>query len=186
MKNEQLPALKNQLLQLLKERALKRGDFVLSSGKKSTYYLDGRIITLTPEGAYLVARIVLELIRGKHISALGGPSLGADPIVGAVAALSYIEHTPLKTFIIRKQAKEHGMKRLIEGPAIETKDKIILVDDVLTTGKSILEAQQALLDSGLQAHEALVIVDRREGAGEQLSQAGIALTSIFTIEELGV
>jgi len=186
MKNEELGDLKAKLLKLLHREALKRGKFVLSSGKVSNYYLDGRIITLTPEGAYLVAEIILELIKGKNIGAVGGPTLGADPIVGAIAALSHIKRIPVKTFIVRKAAKEHGMQHQIEGPALNKGDTAILIDDVATTGKSLLEAKEALDKIGVKALEAIVIVDRGEGAKENLAKAGLKLESIFTIEDLGV
>ncbi len=178
--------LKDKLAILLKKEALKKGKFVLSSGKTSSYYLDGRVITLTPEGAYLAASIILELIKGKGIDAVGGPTLGADPIVGAVAALSHIQKVPLKTFIVRKRAKEHGTQRQIEGPALKAGEKVVLVDDVATTGKALLEAKKALDKIGVLAEEALVVVDRCEGAGENLAKAGLKLESIFTIKELGV
>ena len=186
MKNEELGELKTKLLKLLNREALKRGKFVLSSGKTSNYYLDGRIITLTPEGAYLVAAIILELIKDKGIDAIGGPTLGADPIVGAVACLSHINKIAVKTFIVRKGAKEHGMQRQIEGPALKKGDKVILVDDVATTGGSLIEAREALDKIGVRVEKAIVIVDRQEGAKENLTQAGIKLESIFTIEDLGV
>ncbi len=163
---------------------MKKGKFVLSSGKVSNYYLDGRIITLTPEGAYLVASIILELIRDKNIDAIGGPTLGADPIVGAIAVLSHINKIPLKTFIVRKTTKEHGTQRQIEGPALKEGTKVILVDDVATTGKSLVEAKQALEAIGLKADEAIVIVDRGEGAKENLAQAGLKLESIFSRSEI--
>ncbi len=178
--------LRRKLLELLKKEALRKGDFTLSSGKKSSYYLDGRVITLTPEGAYLTAKIILGIIREKGIQAFGGPTLGADPIVGAVAALSHLEKVPLKTFIVRKAAKEHGTQRRIEGPKIAAGAKVLLVDDVATTGKSLVDAAAALKGAGLTANEALVIVDRREGAAENLAAAGCKLQSIFKIEELGV
>jgi len=179
-------SLKKRLFALLEKEALKKGKFVLSSGKTSNYYLDGRVITLTPEGAYLVAGIILELIKGRDIDAIGGPTLGADPIVGAVAALSYINNIPLKTFIVRKAAKEHGAKRQIEGPALGREAKVLIVDDVATTGKSIIEAKEALDNMGIKAEDALVIVDRCEGAEENLAQHGLKMQSIFTIKELGI
>lgn len=175
---------KKALLALLKKEALKKGHFVLSSGKTSTYYLDGRIITLTPEGAYLVACILLELIEGKNIDAIGGPTLGADPIVGAVAALSHIKKIPLKTFIVRKAVKDHGMQRQIEGPALKEKEKVILVDDVATTGKALIEAKEALDKIGVIVDKAIVIVDRGEGAKENLAKAGLKLESIFSRSEI--
>ena len=186
MAKMEIEELKARLLALLKRDALKRGKFVLSSGKTSNYYLDGRIITLTPEGAYLVAAIILELIKNKGIDAIGGPTLGADPIVGAIAALSHINKIAVKTFIVRKGAKEHGMQRQIEGPALKKGDKVILVDDVATTGGSLIEAREALDKIGVRVEKAIVIVDRQEGAKENLTQAGIKLESIFTIEDLGV
>ena len=178
--------LKSKLLALLNKEALKRGDFLLSSGKRSSYYLDGRVITLTPEGAYLVASILLELVRDRKIEALGGPTLGADPIVGAVAALSHIEGIPLKTFIVRKAAKEHGAGRQIEGPELRKGSQVILVDDVATTGKALIEAKQALDKAGVTARAAFVIVDRCEGAKDNLKKEGLELESIFTIKDFGL
>ncbi len=186
MAEQGLKELKAELLTLLKKEALKKGRFVLSSGKISNYYLDGRIITLTPEGAYLVAAIILELIKDKGIDAIGGPTLGADPIVGAIAALSHIKKIAVKTFIVRKTAKEHGMQRQIEGPALNKGDTAILVDDVATTGKSLVEAKEALVKKGVNVLGAIVIVDRDEGAKENLAKAGLQLQSIFTREDLGV
>ncbi|MFA6350330.1 MAG: orotate phosphoribosyltransferase [Candidatus Omnitrophota bacterium] len=181
---EDIKQLKAQLLALLKKEAFKTGDFTLSSGKKSKYYLDGRIITLTPEGAYLTAKIILNMIKGRGIDALGGPTMGADPITGAVAALSHIEKIPLKCFIVRKAAKEHGTQRQIEGPELKNGTKVILVDDVATSGKSLIEAKAALDKAGAVIEAAIVIVDRVEGAKENLAKAGIKLESIFVIEEL--
>ncbi len=183
---ENTKELKSKLLDLLKKRAFKKGKFILSSGKESAYYLDGRIITLTPEGAYLVASIILNMLEGRRIDAVGGPTLGADPIVGALGVLSHIRGVPLKTFIVRKAAKEHGMQRQIEGPALKENDRAILVDDVATTGKSLVEAKEALNKLGVKVGEVMVIVDRNEGAKENLAKAGCRLKSIFTIKDLGV
>ena len=175
--------LKTRLLELLKKEALKKGNFVLSSGKLSNYYLDGRLITLSPEGAYLVASIILNMIKDKKIEAIGGPTLGADPIVGAVACLSYMNKTPLKAFIVRKSTKEHGTQRQIEGPALKAGNRVVLVDDVATTGKSLVEAKEALDKIGVEVDRAVVIVDRGEGAKENLAKAGLRLEAIFEIED---
>ena len=185
MEND-LKELKSKLLALLNKEALKRGDFLLSSGKRSNYYLDGRIITLTPEGAYLVGSIFLALIKNRKIDALGGPTLGADPIVGAAAALSHLKNIPLKTFIVRKAAKEHGAGRQIEGPELPKGAQVILVDDVATTGKALIEAKLALDKAGIVAKTAFVIVDRCEGAKENLAKEGLELESIFTIKDFGL
>ena len=176
--------MKMRLLALLKKDAFRTGHFVLSSGKTSNYYLDGRVITLTPEGAFLVASIILELIKDKNIDALGGPTLGADPIVGAVACLSHINKIPLKTFIVRKAVKEHGTQRQIEGPALAKGARVVLVDDVATTGKALIEAKEALDKIGVKVVQTLVIVDRCEGAAQNLAAAGCKLDSIFTIKDL--
>ncbi len=177
---------KAQLFKLLKDKALKKGKFVLSSGKVSNYYLDGRVITLTPEGAYLVGNIILDSIKDKKIDAIGGPTLGADPIVGAVAALSHFRGIPLKTFIVRKAAKAHGMQRQIEGPQLKKGERVILVDDVVTTGKALIEAKAALDNIGVKAIKAYVIVDREEGAAKNLAKAGLKLESIFKIKDFGL
>lgn len=178
--------LKAKLLALLNKEALKRGEFTLSSGKKSNYYLDGRVITLTPEGAYLVAEIILDMIEGKKLNAVGGPTLGADPIVGALACLAHLRGAAIKTFIVRKAVKEHGTQRQIEGPALAKKSRVVLVDDVVTTGKALVGAKEALDKAGIEANEAIVIVDRKEGAAENLLRAGLKLTSIFTIKDFGL
>jgi len=181
-----IKTLKAQLLALLEKEALKRGDFLLSSGKRSNYYLDGRVITLSPEGAYLAASIILELVKDKKISALGGPTLGADPIVGAVAALSHLKNMPLKTFIVRKAVKAHGAAKQVEGPELAKGSRVILVDDVATSGKALIEAKQALDQLGVTADLALVIVDRCEGAKENLAKEGLSLESIFTVKDFGL
>lgn len=186
MEQNNITELKKKLLSLLEEGALKRGSFVLSSGKTSGYYLDGRVITLTPQGAFLTASIILELVKEKKIDAIGGPTLGADPIVGAIACLSEIKQTPIKTFIVRKAVKEHGTQRRIEGPALKEKARVILVDDVATTGKAIIEAKEALDSIGATIECAIVIVDRNEGARENLAKSGIKLESIFTIKDFGL
>ncbi len=178
--------LKKDLHKLLEKEALKRGDFILSSGKKSNYYLDGRVITMTPEGAYLVGNIILEMAKGKGVNAIGGPTLGADPIVGAVACLAYQRDIPVKTFIVRKAAKEHGMAKQVEGPALAAGSKVILVDDVATTGKALIEAKEALDKIGVVVETAIVIVDRKEGAADNLAKVGLRLESIFSIKDFGL
>ena len=186
MENSSRAQLKEKLFELLNKEALKRGKFVLSSGKESNYYLDGRVITLAPEGAYLVASIILDMVKDETLDAIGGPTLGADPIAGALAALSYINEQPIKTFIVRKQAKEHGTQRQVEGPQLKKGGRVILIDDVATSGKAILEAKQALDKIGVIADKAIVIVDRGEGAAENLAKAGLKLESIFKIADFGL
>ena len=186
MNKKKTGKLKSRLCELLQVEALKRGHFLLSCGKVSNYYLDGRVITLNPEGAYLVASIILDLVEGEKIAAIGGPTLGADPIVGAIAALSHLRKRPIKTFIVRKSIKGHGMKRQIEGPGLKKKARVILVDDVATTGQALIEAKAALDSAGILADKAIVIVDRCEGAKANLRKAGLKLESIFTTKDFGL
>lgn len=178
--------LKKSLFNLLNQEALKRGKFVLSSGQESNYYLDGRLITLSAQGAYLVASIILGMLKDEVVDAVGGPTLGADPIVGALAALSYINQQPIKTFIVRKQAKEHGMQQQVEGPVLKKGNRVILVDDVATSGKAILEAKQVLDKMGVIAEKAIVIVDRNQGATDNLAKVGVKLEPIFKIADFGL
>lgn len=184
IENVKIEELKARLVALLRREALKEGRFILASGKISSYYLDGRVITLTPEGAYLVASIILEMIRDKKIDAVGGPTLGADPICGSVAALSHVNNVKIKTFIVRKTAKEHGTRQMVEGPKLASGSRVILLDDVATTGQSLIEAKQVLDKMGVIAEQAIVIVDRLEGAQDNLAKAGLNLASIFTVAEL--
>lgn len=183
MAEQNLKELKSRLLAILKKDAFKRGEFTLSSGKTSDYYLDGRIVTLSSEGAYLAGSIILELIKDKGITAVGGPTIGADPIIGAVMALGYLRNLNLKAFIVRKSAKDHGSKRQVEGPELKLGEKVLLVDDVATTGKALLQAKEALDNTGVRIEAVLVIVDRLEGAGNNLEKEGLKLDALFTIED---
>lgn len=170
---------RKRLLRLLKRKALKRGRVVLSSGRVSDYYLDGRLITLSPCGAYLAASIILDLIKNKKIAAVGGPTLGADPIVGAAMVIAGEKGRRLGGFIVRKSTKKHGMQRLIEGPSLPKGSRVVLVDDVATTGGSLVEAKKALDKQGVKVDCAIVIVDREEGAAQNLAKAGCPLICLF-------
>lgn len=178
--------LKRQLLSLLKKEAFRKGQIVLSSGRTSSFYIDGRSVTLNPEGAYLAACLILDLLKGKDIEAIGGPTLGADPIVGAIAAVSFLKKKPIKTFIVRKTPKAHGTRRQIEGPNLKSGSRLVLVDDVATSGKSFAESIDILRSEGFIVDTAICIVDRREGAQETLAQKDCRLISLFTPEDFGI
>jgi orotate phosphoribosyltransferase len=186
MKEASIKELKTRLWSLLKKYAFRLGKVRLSSGKVSNYYLDARKVTLHPEGAYLVAEVILRMIKKDKINAIGGPTIGADPIVSAVAVLSHLKDQPIKAFIVRKTSKEHGLKRQIEGPRLNKKDRVILVDDVATSGSSLIEAKLALEKEGIKVRYALAILDRQEGARANLKKAGLKLTSIFKPKDFGV
>ncbi|MEW5807164.1 MAG: orotate phosphoribosyltransferase [Acidobacteriota bacterium] len=155
---------RNRLLQLLKENSLLFGDFTLTSGKKSSYYFDSKLTTLLPEGSYLVAREILRIIDENKIQAdaIGGLTLGADPIVSAVAAVSFMEKKPLPAFIVRKDPKGHGSRRRIEGN-VRDNAKVIIVDDVVTTAGSTLSAIEAAKEAGFEIVAVICLVDREEG-----------------------
>ena len=153
-----------KLLQLLKDNSLLFGDFTLTSGKKSAYYFDSKLTTLLPEGSYLVAREILRIIEDNKIKAdaIGGMTLGADPIVSAVAAVSFIEGKPLPAFIVRKDPKGHGSRRRIEGK-VKDGAKVIIVDDVVTTAGSTISAIDAAKEAGFEIVAVICLVDREEG-----------------------
>ncbi|MFA5059662.1 MAG: orotate phosphoribosyltransferase [Candidatus Omnitrophota bacterium] len=168
------------LFELIKSEAFFKEKIILSSGKESNYYIDARRVTLKAQGAYLCAKIILDIIRDEKIDAIGGPTLGADPLVGAIGVLSFEANRPVNTFIIRKAPKPHGKQQQIEGPILSKNAKIILIDDVATTGKAFMESLDVLAKEGLTAHKAICIVDRNEGAREALAKRNCELVSIFT------
>ncbi len=161
---------RERLQELLKEHSLLFGEFILKSGKKSNYYFDARLTTLLPEGSYLVAREILRIVEENKIvaDAIGGITLGADPIVSAVAAVSFIEGKPLPAFIVRKEQKGHGVGRRIEGKVKEGA-RVIIVDDVVTTAGSTLSAIEAAKEAGHEVVAVICIVDREEGGTEKLT-----------------
>ena len=174
---------KKRLFEILKTQAFFKGDFTLSSGKKSSYYLDARLVTLSAEGAFLCGKLIRALVNDKNPTAIGGPTLGADPMVGAVGAVSFLEGKPVKTFIIRKEAKGHGKGRMIEGPELTVADRIVVIDDVATTGKAFLHSIEALALDGLKPVVCACIIDRQDGAKEALAAKGVEFVSLFTAAE---
>ncbi len=163
---------------------IKTGRITLSSGKTTDFYIDGRLVTLDPEGLELVARLSVEALKSR-CEAVGGPTSGADPIVAGIGLAARAEGWPLRLFFTRKSAKAHGTERRIEGPPLQSGDRVALVDDVATTGGSLIGAAQIVHeDSPARVRLALVIVDREEGAGEALRAAGIELVSLFTRSDL--
>jgi len=161
---------RKRLLALLKEHSLMFGDFTLASGKKSNFYFDSKKTTLRPEGAYLVAAEMLHLLSDQRIDAdaVGGLTLGADPVVCPMAALSHTTASPLRAFIVRKETKSHGTTRQIEGD-LEPSSKVVVIDDVVTTGGSTLKAIEAAEVAGHEVVAVLCIVDREQGGAEALS-----------------
>lgn len=178
-----LDTLKAELLPVVRA-VVKRGTFTLASGKTSSIYFDARQVTLASRGARLVARVVLEMIREDRADAVGGLTLGADPIAGAVAALSDDAGRPVQGFIVRKEVKQHGTGKVVEGPDLPAKARVVVVDDVVTTGGSTLKAVQALRDAGYEVVRSVCVVDRDEGGRAAIEALGIPFSPIFTNKDI--
>jgi orotate phosphoribosyltransferase len=176
--------LKEKLIQLIKKKSLvTHVTRVLTSGRTSNYYVDMKMTTLDPEGSSLIARLILETLKPYDIDAIGGFTLGADPIVSAVAALSVETERPLPAFIVRKEPKKHGERKMIEGP-FEKGWKVAVVDDVVTTGGSTMKACKAVEEEGGEVALTLTIVDRLEGGRENLEKEGYHFISLLTRDDI--
>lgn len=178
-----LPEAKAKLFEILRTQAFFKERIILSSGKESDHYFDARRVTLSAAGAFLTAKIMLEMCSNDKIEAIGGPTLGADPMVGAIASLSYQVGRPIKTFIIRKAPKAHGKQQQLEGPILSDGASVVLIDDVATTGKAFLESLDVTDRMGIKVVKCLAVINRREGANEALAKRGCKLEAIFTSDE---
>ena len=176
-------SVREELHALLAERAFRWGDFVLASGRRSNFYFDGRQVTLDGRGLHLVSQLLLARCRELGATAVGGPTLGADPIAAGVAVLSAITDAPLRAFIIRKEAKAHGAGGRIAGPPLGAGDSVVIVDDTATSGTSFITAAQAVRETGARILECIAIVDREEGAAEAISAEGLAFRPLFVRSE---
>jgi orotate phosphoribosyltransferase len=176
---------RERLLTILKEKSVERGDFVLASGKRSDIYFDGKQTTLHPEGACLVGKILFEMLKNAKVEAVGGMTLGADPIVTSIALTSFIAGKPIPAFIIRKEPKKHGKGLWIEGKGnLSEGSPVAIIEDVVTTGKTTLEAISRAREEGLKVVKVLAVVDREEGGREALAKEGLQLEAIFKRADL--
>lgn len=176
---------RDRLIELFRERALKFGTFTLASGKTASYYLDGKQITLHSEGLQLVSAGLLELLHDVPFDAIGGMSIGADPIIGGVLALAGSQGRKLDGFLVRKEAKGHGTGRFIEGP-VRPGSKVVIVDDVVTTGGSSLQAIDRIQEFGCSVVQVVAIVDRLEGGAANFQARQLPLASLLTIRDFGI
>ncbi len=174
---------REELKKILIERSTLKGDFTLVSGKKSTYYINGKMTTLHSRGLNLSARLLLENFSDLEYDGFAGPVIGADPIIGALLALSAERGEEKEGFLIRKEAKGHGTQKLVEGK-LETGMKVIIVEDVVTTGGSLLQAVEAIEAGGGEIAAVHVLVDREEGAMDRIIGAGYEFRSLFRVSEL--
>jgi len=182
---------KARLLGVLRERSVFRGEFVLSSGAKSNYYIDCRLTTLHPEGAWLAGQVMHSLIQseaaraGVKITAVGGLTMGADPIALAIGLFSFLggDTPPLEAFVVRKTPKGHGQTKLIEG-SFKPGDSVVVIDDVVTRGDSTIAAINAVVNEGGKVAFVAVLVDRKEGGRKRIEALGHRVLSAFEREQL--
>lgn len=175
--------LRQGLLDLFCQLAYKEGDFVLSSGQRSSYYINGKQVTLHPQGALAIGRLLLSLLP-EDTHAVAGLTLGADPIVTAVSVVSAYENRPLPGLIIRKEAKGHGTRAYIEGPSLPDAAKVVVLEDVVTTGQSAMKAVERLRDAGYEVEQVIALVDRQQGGAEFYQQTGLKFQAVFSIQDI--
>ncbi|MEG4491472.1 orotate phosphoribosyltransferase [Microcoleus sp. D3_18_C4] len=178
-----LKVLRDRLLDLLCEFAYREGDFVLSSGQKSSYYINCKPVTLHAEGALATGRLLLSMLS-PDVQAVGGLTLGADPIVTAVSVVSALGDRPIPALIVRKETKGHGTMAYIEGPLLPEGTNVAVLEDVVTTGKSAMQAVERLRAAGYKVDRILSLIDREQGGGELYREAGLDFQAIFTIQDL--
>ncbi|MBI4040411.1 MAG: orotate phosphoribosyltransferase [Deltaproteobacteria bacterium] len=176
---------RSKLKKLLLEKSLVFAPVTLASGKKSNYYIDVRQTALHAEGLYFIGKLIFEkLAEGDGVKAIGGPTLGADPICAAVGLYSYLQKKPLHAFIVRKEPKSHGLSQWIEGTKnLESGMSVALCEDVVTSGKSLWTAIEKAKEFGLSVKRVICIIDRGEGGSEFLNQKGYRLESLFKVQE---
>ena len=175
-----------RLLEILKELSYEEGDFTLTSGKKSTYYIDAKQTTLNPEGMYLVGKLMYGMVKEvPGIDAVGGVSIGGDPLVSAVVMTAYDRKDGLKGFLIRKEPKGHGTNRWVEGGKNLRKGmNVVILEDVVTTGGSSLKAIEATEKEGYNVKGIVAILDRLEGGKDAIESKGYMFNRIFTLKDL--
>ena len=173
------------LIELIQEQALEFGDFTLASGKQASYYLDCRKVTLDARGAHLIGAGMLEQMADDMPQLVGGMAIGADPITASILTLAGTRDIPLRGIIVRKESKSHGTGKFVEGPYQEG-ERLLIVEDVVTTGGSSLKAIERCEAVGLKVDRVLAIVDRLEGGREAFAKRGYELTTLLTVKDFGI
>lgn len=181
---------RRRLLELLVELSYQEREVVLSSGERSDFYIDCRNTALHPEGIVLCGRELLRLLRegGPAFDAVAGPSIGADPLVSAVAYTSWLDGVaPIPALLVRKEAKGHGTGRMLEGTRnVPVGSRVAIVEDVLTTGGSALRTVEAVRAAGYEVNRVVALVDREEGGAERVASAGVSVSALFGKREIVV
>jgi len=174
--------MKKLLTELILKKAFKYSKeptFKLVSGAMSNYYFNCKAVTLHPEGMYLIGNIIFDMIKNDNIKGIGGLTLGADPIANAVAYTSHLKKYPIEAFVVRKSAKSHGTMQWIEGN-IKAGDRVVIVDDVITTGKSTIEAINRAKEGGLDIVKIIALIDRQEGGRINIEALGYKVEAVIT------
>lgn len=177
------PDERDRLRQMLLERSMRFGEFVLSSGATSSYYIDVRKTSLHPAGLELISRLLWQKLKEEDVTAVGGLTMGADPLVAGVMLLSATEGRPLDGFLVRRSAKDHGLRGQVEGNLAGHK-RVAILDDVITSGESALIAAEAAESYRAQVVRVLAVVDREQGAAQTFQQRGYPFTALYSIGEL--
>ena len=178
-----LSNVKQQLLDLICTDPYKVGAFVLSPGQQSTYYINGKLVTLHPQGGQMVGRVMLDYIDNSVVG-VGGLTLGADPIVTAVSVVAAYEGRSITPLIVRKEAKGHGTQAYIEGPVLPAESNVVILEDVVTTGQSAMKAITRLRAAGYAVNQVISLVDRQQGGAEYYIQENIDFKAVYTISEI--
>ena len=178
--------MKTRLAEIIMKKSFRYSEnppFTLASGRKSNYYFNCKPTTLDPEGMNLIGAILFEMLSDADVSAAGGLTLGADPIANALSLISYQRSKPIKSFIIRKEVKEHGTKSAVEGD-VRPGEKVVIIDDVITTGGSTIRAIERARDAGLIIDRVIALVDREEGGRENIERHIARVDAVFTRSEI--
>lgn len=177
--------MKKKLARILLEKSYMEGDFTLTSGRKSDYYFDCRQSSLHPEGAFLIGSIFFDMLKEMDVQAVAGMTMGADPLVTSTSLAAFISKRFLPALIVRKEAKKHGAGRAVEGLGnVKDGDSVILLEDVVSTGGSVLKACEHVQNAGLNVQGIFCILNREEGGADAIKAAGYSLQSIFTRKQL--
>jgi orotate phosphoribosyltransferase len=177
------PETRQRLLELVRERAFRQGEFTLSSGEKSQYYVDGKMIEVCPEGAFLIGQALYEQIKDLDVTAIGGLAVGAVPLVASAMVICYQNGLEIEGFWVREEVKAHGTKKLIEGK-LPANARVVIVDDVVTSGASAKKAVDAVKERGATIVKIIAIVDRQRGAKELFEREGYEYEPLFSKDDL--
>jgi len=178
--------MKTRLAEMILKKSFRYSDdppFTLASGKKSNYYFNCKPTTLDPEGMYLIGNVIFDMLETSDIAAVGGLTLGADPIANAISIISYQRGRPIKAFIVRKDVKAHGTRSAVEGN-VEAGEHVIVLDDVITTGGSTIQAIEKAREAGLIVAGVIALIDRQEGGRENIERVVSNVRAVFTREEI--